>query len=70
MNTEENQVRRINYRLGRNPDPDPMKPARVKLCREDGHGIGELGRAYAVNSGGLVIAKHIDLDQWERELHK
>ena len=42
---------------------------RVCVCRPDSRYYLELGRYYAV-SDNVIVAKDIDLDQWERELRE
>lgn len=59
MRSEENQVRRINRKL-------KSEQQRVRLCRESSSGFGELGRAFVVDDRNDVIAKDIDLDDWEK----
>jgi hypothetical protein len=60
-NTERAILARINRKLAKEGE-------RLHICRENSTGFNELGRYYCVGNNNFVSAKHVDPDEWEKEL--
>ena len=60
-NSERAIVARINRKLSKTGD-------RLRVCCEGSKWFNDLGRYYATNNRNVIIAAHIDVEQWAREL--
>jgi|Laugresbdmm110dd_1035094.scaffolds.fasta_scaffold150970_1 hypothetical protein len=60
VENEKALVQRINRKL---------ENERIRLCRYDSRDFLELGRCYAVNDRNVISAKHIELEEFAKELH-
>lgn len=54
---------RVNRRLAKQDEP-----SLVRVCREDSRCFNDFGRYYATNYSNHLVASHIDLEEWAREL--